>query len=344
MIQDTDEALLCSVFGMKINPNLSYNTAEHRLTAKANPTSALWMVFTDNLPQIKIIMKWVAILLCLSAVISFAIVLKIITKRERSQCHSIKKCNIELGTSMINKSQLSGYQKMEPQISFISKDGSDSGTKPSVSSQKLSICGIWPAFASMFVYVVALVGFLFLSYHFDVREDGLLRKCVTLDIPLAVTPSEGVTDGLELDQEIFPIISREEWMMKPLGDAKPLKLPVKQVTMVSTSSGSCSSQEDCIAEIRRLQEYDLGPEDGLWDTSFNFLVARDGRIYEGRGWNTTARIADLDDDSSIFVLFTGVSLQPLSPTQLSAFITLINEGVQLGNIAEGYDLAVNLEN
>ena len=43
--------------------------------------------------------------------------------------------------------------------------------------------------------------------------------------------------------------------------------------------------EECSAEVRKIQDFHMGPGRNWWDIGHNFLIGEDGRIYEGRGFD-----------------------------------------------------------
>ena len=43
--------------------------------------------------------------------------------------------------------------------------------------------------------------------------------------------------------------------------------------------------EECSAEVRKIQDFHMGPGRNWWDIGYNFLIGEDGRIYEGRGFD-----------------------------------------------------------
>ena len=43
--------------------------------------------------------------------------------------------------------------------------------------------------------------------------------------------------------------------------------------------------EECSAEVRKVQDFHMGPGRNWWDIGYNFLIGEDGRIYEGRGFD-----------------------------------------------------------
>ncbi|XP_054259809.1 peptidoglycan recognition protein 1-like [Macrosteles quadrilineatus] len=81
------------------------------------------------------------------------------------------------------------------------------------------------------------------------------------------------------------IVTREEWgALPPTKTLKLLKTPVKYIrySFTKTEENNCLSLESCSKDLKTFQ-IDLMNEE-YPDLPYNFLIGKDGRVYEGRGW------------------------------------------------------------
>ncbi|KAK2151800.1 hypothetical protein LSH36_350g02015 [Paralvinella palmiformis] len=101
------------------------------------------------------------------------------------------------------------------------------------------------------------------------------------------------------------IVSRAEW-----GAREPVSTtPLAQVNMqfVHHTVGSrCYTQEDCMAEVRGIQNYHMD-NNGWNDIGYNFLIGDDGNAYEGRGWYTLGAHAQSYNDDAIGIILSYAS-------------------------------------
>jgi hypothetical protein len=81
------------------------------------------------------------------------------------------------------------------------------------------------------------------------------------------------------------IISRSEWgARRRRGTAVKVKAADRQATMVHYSTGEELGREDTAEWVRQIQAHHMDAND--WDDiGYNHLVDREGRIFEGRGWD-----------------------------------------------------------
>ncbi|GLG97167.1 Peptidoglycan-recognition protein SB2 [Gryllus bimaculatus] len=99
-------------------------------------------------------------------------------------------------------------------------------------------------------------------------------------------------------------ISRSAWEAKPVKTtAQPLCVnPPSIVVLMDSNTDRCYSFEDCSHLIRKIQEQDIPKHD---DITYNFLIGNDGRVYEGRGWDTPGYHSGQLNDKSIGVALIG---------------------------------------
>ncbi|KAM4640710.1 peptidoglycan recognition protein 1-like isoform 1-T1 [Discoglossus pictus] len=134
------------------------------------------------------------------------------------------------------------------------------------------------------------------------------------------------------------IITRSKWGGKIINCNKKLSTPVKMVIIHHTEGAACTSQAKCSAQARNIQNYHI-KTNGWCDIGYNFLIGEDGRVYEGRGWNTIGAHALQYNPMSIGISFFGTftNRNPNSAAQ-NAAKSLISCGVSKGYIKPGYVL------
>lgn len=94
-----------------------------------------------------------------------------------------------------------------------------------------------------------------------------------------------IVEGRDAVPDSFTLIPRIEWApWIRCKNTSELKAPVQQILLLPTNTTECWNEVECLKELRNLQEDHIK---GLnyTDIPYNFLVAGDNRIYEGRGWN-----------------------------------------------------------
>ncbi|XP_050295119.1 uncharacterized protein LOC126735211 [Anthonomus grandis grandis] len=83
---------------------------------------------------------------------------------------------------------------------------------------------------------------------------------------------------------IHNLFTRENWGARDSGEKIPaLITPVSLVIIKHTKTDMCTHVSDCFAEMKQLQNYDVGVEK-LPDLRYNFVIGADWNVYEGRGW------------------------------------------------------------
>jgi len=80
--------------------------------------------------------------------------------------------------------------------------------------------------------------------------------------------------------------------------------PLPTVILHHTVTAACTTQADCCARIRSMQNHHM---DGLgWaDIGYNFLIGEDGRAYTGRGWTCVGAHAAGCNTRSIGIAIIG---------------------------------------
>lgn len=101
------------------------------------------------------------------------------------------------------------------------------------------------------------------------------------------------------------IITRAEWgARRRKGTAEKVAPEKRTATMVHYSTGEELGREDTYEWVRQIQAHHMDAN-GWSDIGYNFLVDREGRIFEGRGWDVIgAHCADYNTPA-VGVCFLG---------------------------------------
>ncbi|KAF3847986.1 hypothetical protein F7725_021014 [Dissostichus mawsoni] len=100
------------------------------------------------------------------------------------------------------------------------------------------------------------------------------------------------------------IVSRQQW-----GAAAPKQAPDKfscaqRVIIHHTDTPRCSSRSECVSRVASIQRGHM--TERKWDDiGYNFLVAADGAVFEGRGWGAVGAHAKGNNHDSLGIAFIG---------------------------------------
>nr|QZF74713.1 PGRPL1a [Rhodnius prolixus] len=135
------------------------------------------------------------------------------------------------------------------------------------------------------------------------------------------------------------LVTRGEWFaLQPKQEIPPLKyIPPPFVIVGHTASSSCNDRLSCRKKVRNIQEGQLAGD--FFDIMYNYLVAGDGYIYEGRGWNESSAGVRRMGCSSLFIGFVGnfvIEAPPLR--QLNAFKLILENGVASGKLDANFKM------
>ncbi|XP_045463930.1 peptidoglycan-recognition protein 1-like isoform X2 [Harmonia axyridis] len=123
----------------------------------------------------------------------------------------------------------------------------------------------------------------------------------------------GMTIGFYLlmveKREIEPahvvlLADRENWDAADVENHEYLNVPSKKLILVFTNTPNCYDQPNCTKEVHKMQEESL--RNNKTDIPYNFLLAEDTRIYEGRGWKYAPDISPYSDNSTLAFAFLGI--------------------------------------
>lgn len=137
-----------------------------------------------------------------------------------------------------------------------------------------------------------------------------------------------------------------------------MKVPVSTVIIAHTAGGQCFNkvfrpiinyitnfivsyfalQSDCTYIVQNIQNYHINDR-GFTDIAYNFLVAGNGLIYEGRGWEKPGVHTPGFNNKSICIAFLGKFSNVEPPeVQMNATQFLIMDGVKNQKVTADYKL------
>jgi hypothetical protein len=117
------------------------------------------------------------------------------------------------------------------------------------------------------------------------------------------------------------IVSRAEWGAAPADHTTELTPALVRLFVVHHTATPFRGSRS----IRGIQQFHQGP-DRLWsDIGYNFLVAPDGMVYEGRGWAFRGAHAKGHNFESIGVAYVGFGDRPVPGPAKRAIMDLHRE-------------------
>jgi hypothetical protein len=117
------------------------------------------------------------------------------------------------------------------------------------------------------------------------------------------------------------IVPRAEWGAAPARSQTVLQ-PSRVVAFVLHHT--TGSYRDA-STVRAIQAFHQGPERGWADIGYNFLVAPDGTVFEGRGWGYTGAHARGHNSTTLGVAFIGDGRQPVPEAAKRSILLLAQE-------------------
>ncbi|NP_001159440.1 peptidoglycan recognition protein 4 isoform 1 precursor [Mus musculus] len=135
--------------------------------------------------------------------------------------------------------------------------------------------------------------------------------------------------------DVFTMVSREEWGAEAIGCSSKLSRPVDVLVIHHIPGLECHNKTVCSQKLRELQAYHI--HNSWCDVAYNFLVGDDGRVYEGVGWNVQGSHDQGYKNISLGVAFFGTQEgHSPSPVALSAMKGLISYAVKKGHLSSKY--------
>ncbi|KAK3585457.1 hypothetical protein CHS0354_003304 [Potamilus streckersoni] len=134
------------------------------------------------------------------------------------------------------------------------------------------------------------------------------------------------------------IVSRSAWGAAAPKSVSNLRLPVSLVFIHHTETPACQTLVSCKTRVQSIQR-DHMVSKGWNDIGYSFLVAGDGTIYEGRGWNRVGAHTEGYNQRGIAFSFIGSYSGSKPPTAaLTAVKKMIQCGISLKKVASRYRL------
>ena len=123
------------------------------------------------------------------------------------------------------------------------------------------------------------------------------------------------------------------WSGQKLRRAARLSLPIQYIVVTQTGSDGCSSVRKCSELMHTLLNHS--------DIGYNFVVAGDGNVYEGRGWDSEGSKTGHLAACSLSVAFLG-NFQETEPNilQEQALQRLLQLGVKYKMLVEQFKLVL----
>ena len=117
------------------------------------------------------------------------------------------------------------------------------------------------------------------------------------------------------------IVSRAEWGAVAARSTTPLRPERVNLFVLHHTTGSYRGQRS----VQQIQAFHQGPERKWADVGYNFLVAPDGTVYEGRGWGFAGAHARGKNSESIGVAFIGDGSKEMPAAAKSAVLELLRQ-------------------
>ncbi|XP_057649864.1 peptidoglycan recognition protein 4-like isoform X3 [Chionomys nivalis] len=152
-------------------------------------------------------------------------------------------------------------------------------------------------------------------------------------------------EGKVRHDDVFVMVSREEWGARAMGCSSKLSRPADILVVHHVPGLECHNQTVCTQKLQELQAYHI--YNSWCDVAYNFLVGDDGRVYEGVGWNVQGSHDQGFNNISLGIAFFGAQEgHSPSPVALSALKGLISHAVKKGHLSPKYiqPLLVKSEN
>ncbi|XP_018571966.1 peptidoglycan-recognition protein LF-like [Anoplophora glabripennis] len=97
-----------------------------------------------------------------------------------------------------------------------------------------------------------------------------------------------IVEGKDPVPNSFTLVPQTEWLIRTrCKDTHQLQLPVQRILLLPTNTTECRSESECLKGLRNLQNDQVKRLNGT-NIPYNFVLAGDNRIYEGRGWDCSS--------------------------------------------------------
>ena len=125
------------------------------------------------------------------------------------------------------------------------------------------------------------------------------------------------------EMRLYPgIIPRMAWNAsepRPFPSHTPVRITIHH------EGTKLEAKDDAARKIKNIQTWGMGPDRNWADIPYHFLIAPDGKIYEGRNVNTVGETAtEYDPTGHLLICCLGnLETQPLPEAQLNSLIRLV---------------------
>ncbi|KAL3275956.1 hypothetical protein HHI36_020690 [Cryptolaemus montrouzieri] len=124
-------------------------------------------------------------------------------------------------------------------------------------------------------------------------------------------------------QDVIMFSSRHNWKAENAVNTQHLHQPCKNIMLLFTNSTPCFDYRSCSLEMRNLQKSHMRSNHS--DLLYNFVIANDNRIYEGRGWKYVPDLPGNTDNDTISVAFLGYpGISKPTAEEINQMMLLIN--------------------
>ncbi|XP_022096200.1 peptidoglycan recognition protein-like [Acanthaster planci] len=132
------------------------------------------------------------------------------------------------------------------------------------------------------------------------------------------------------------VVSRDEWNARSPWDSPVMKGPKHVVVVRHTATSPCNTSQSCEELMQNIQNYHMDSK-GWNDIGYNFVIGGDGRVYEGRGWETVVpHTSEISYDPRIVViaLIGNYTDSPRSLGMVNVLKQLFTCGVEKAQLTE----------
>lgn len=159
---------------------------------------------------------------------------------------------------------------------------------------------------------------------------------------LGPASSLDVTVEETAEMRLYPgIIPRAAWNAaepRPFASQNPVRITIHH------EGTKLEVKDNAARKIKNIQTWGMGPDRKWVDIPYHFLIAPDGKIYEGRNVNTVGETAtEYDPTGHLLICCLGnLETQPLPEAQLNSLIRLVayssvKYGISLDSVASHKD-------
>lgn len=134
----------------------------------------------------------------------------------------------------------------------------------------------------------------------------------------------------------FNIVSRDEWINISPKKYVNLDKPVKYVIVHDTNTRACETKKACAPILRNMHALHIY-NSHLKDIAYNFLIASNGDIYEGRGLKVQGEHTPELNSQSYGIAFIGTyKNKDITEAQTNAWNMLMAALVEHGYLVNNY--------